>query len=142
MSLTTSELTWMRATQEASMPGSCQVKHTAGTADGYGGISGGSATVTSYTCRVAVTSGSELVMAGKLTQRLAWMVTLPHDASVDSADTIVYGARTFEVLAVLAGAEWTTATTPGAVRMMGRQSATVIARASPGTRVRSASVAE
>ena len=92
------------------MPGTCSVKHTPVVADGYGGQTAGTATSTSYACRVAVTSGSELVMAGKLTQRLAWMVTLPHDASVDSADTIVYGARTFEVLAVLAGAEWTTAT--------------------------------
>lgn len=77
------------------------------TGDGQGGFATTWAASGTVDCRIApVGSGAESVIAGKLTSVAPWVVTLPHDTTITTANRLVIGSRTLEVNAVMAPQSW------------------------------------
>jgi len=94
----------MRSTLNDSLPDTAQVQRRSLTGDGAGGFTESWSTVATVACRVAPSGQSpqERVIAERLTATSVWTVTLPALTDVQSADRIVVGTRTFEVIGVLA----------------------------------------
>ena len=107
--LSATDLEVMRAAQESILPTACTISRQTVTAVGDGTFTSVWATASTTVCRDAATSGRELELAAKLTTHTTRTVTLPHDADVRTADRIVIGARTLEVLALLGVTGWVTA---------------------------------
>lgn len=107
--LTEAELESMRAAQALNLPDTATITRRAWASDGMGGQTETVSTTTAP-CRVAVASAQQAQMiAGQLDEKPAWRITFAQGADVRSADMITVGARSFEVLALLAGANWETA---------------------------------
>jgi len=101
----------MRAAQAAAMPDACTISRFSQVTDGQGGWTDTYATASTTVCRVAAggLSPQEAAMANKLTSKTVWVVSLPALTSVLLADRIIVGARTFEVLGLLAPHTWESA---------------------------------
>ena len=95
--------------QELFLPTACTISRRTLTAVGDGTFTESWATASTTVCRDAATGGRELEVAAKLTTHRTRTVTLPHDADVRTADRIVIGARTLEVIALLGITGWVTA---------------------------------
>lgn len=97
------ELDAMRSTLEASLPDTAQVRRKTLTSDGMGGQTESWATVATVACRVAPSGRpEERAVAERLASVSVWTVTLPALTDVRAVDRLVVGARTFEVVGVLA----------------------------------------
>jgi len=110
-SLTATELSRMRATQDAAMPDSCQVKRRVQTTDGLGGTGFTWPAVThTYDCRLS-TQGipAEYLRYARETRRQAWSVTIAHGSDVLATDRLIIGVRTLEILGFASGGAWETA---------------------------------
>jgi head-tail adaptor len=103
------DLAWMREQQKSLLPTACTISRRTDTAVGDGTFTSVWATASTTVCRDVATSGRELELAAKLTTHTARTVTLPHDADVRTADRIVIGARSLEVIALLGITGWITA---------------------------------
>lgn len=109
--LSATELSRMRATQEAAMPDSCQVKRRVETGDGLGGTGFTWPSVThTYDCRLS-TQGipAEYLRYARETRRQSWMVTMARGSDVLATDQLVIGTRTLEILGFASGGAWETA---------------------------------
>ena len=97
----------MRSTLEASLPDTAQVQRKTLVSDGAGGYTESWSTVATVACRVSPSGRSpeERVIAERLAATSVWTITLPALTDVTVADRIVVGARTFEVVGVLARTE-------------------------------------
>lgn len=102
--LTAAEIADMRSTVEDALPDTALVSRRTLTPDGYGGASDSWATVATVACRVSpdAFAGGERPIAGGEQAIAAWLITLPAETDVTATDRIVIGARTFEVIAVMA----------------------------------------
>lgn len=107
--LTTVQIEAMRTQQSAALPDTCVILQRTLTRDDYGGHSETWEQVGEAPCRIAVTSGKELEIAAKLTERRTVTITLPHGTSIAADHRVRSDGRTFEILAVLDGGEWSTA---------------------------------
>ena len=105
--LTDADLARMRGAQESIMTDTCQVQRRTLTPDGAGGHAESWNTVATVACRVAPSGRSpqEQVIAERLTATSIWTITLPALTDVQPADRLLVGARTFEVVGVLARSE-------------------------------------
>lgn len=108
--LTAAELAEMRSTQEEAMPGTCVISRKTLASDGMGGFTETWAAAGTVTGRVwpATESGAERLIADRITEADAWVITLPHGTDVVAKDRIVEGSRTFDVIAPLPH-DWITA---------------------------------
>lgn len=94
----------MRAELAASLPETAQLQLRTLTPDGAGGFSESWTTVATVGCRVSP-SGSqpqERVFADRAGGVSTWTITLPALTAIDLADRLIVGARTFEVVGVIA----------------------------------------
>lgn len=107
--LSASDLEMMRSAQESLRPTACTISRQTVTAVGDGTFTSVWATASTTVCRDAATGGREIELAAKLTAHMTRTVTLPHDADVRTADRIVIGTRTLEVLALISITGWVTA---------------------------------
>lgn len=104
--LSNGQIASMRTTLERTLPDTAVVSRPTNVSDGAGGWTQTWATVATVACRVAVPSGGEVVIAGKLDAVGTWTITLPALTDVAAADRIAVGARTFEVSLVLRPRSW------------------------------------
>ena len=105
--LTDTQIASMRTTLERTLPDTATIEHDTMGSDGAGGqIVTGTATTGPFACRVAVPSGQEEVIAGKLDAVGTWTITLPALTDVAAADRIVIGSRTFQVALPLRPRSW------------------------------------
>lgn len=111
MSLTSSDLAMERASQDAWMPDTVLVKRRVQTANTSGGYTfTWPATTHAYDGRLSANGiPSEYLALARERGRMAWMVTLPHDADVLATDRLSVGNRTLEVLGFHSGGSWITA---------------------------------
>lgn len=111
MSLTSSDLAMERASQETWMPDTVLVKRRVQTANTSGGYTfTWPSTTHTYDGRLAAGGvPSEYLALARESGRMAWMVTLPHDADVLSTDRLFVGSRTLEVLGFNSGGAYITA---------------------------------
>jgi len=107
MLLSSAELADMRATLNRTLPDSATIRHDTTISDGAGGQTvTGTTTTGPFACRVAVPSGDERVVAGKLDAIGTWTITLPALTDVSATDRILIGSRTFEVSLPLRPRSW------------------------------------
>jgi len=102
--ITAAELDAMRTTLNSSLPDTAQIKRKTLTSDNAGGYTEAWNTVATVACRVSPTGQlpQERVIAERLTATSIWTLTLPALTDVRAEDRIAVGARTFEVVGVLA----------------------------------------
>lgn len=111
MSLTSSDLAMERASQEMWMPDTVLVKRRVQTANASGGYSfTWPATTHAYAGRLSANGiPSEYLAMARERGRMAWVVTLAHDADVLATDRLFVGSRTLEVLGFTSGGGYITA---------------------------------
>ena len=108
--LTAAELADMRSVQAQAMAGTAVVSRKTLTADGMGGFTETWSAAGTVSCRVwpARESGAESLIADRITEADAWVITVPYATDVTAKDRIVADGRTFEVVSAIAHT-WETA---------------------------------
>ena len=106
MLLSTADLTRMRAVLNRTLPDTATIERDTRVSDGSGGYTVTTATTGPFACRVAVPSGKEQVIAGKLDAVGTWTITLPAGTDVGAGDRIKVGSRTFDVTIPLRPRSW------------------------------------
>jgi len=108
--LSAAELADMRTVQAQAMAGTCVITRRTLVADGMGGYTETWAAAGTVAGRVwpATESGAESLIADRITESDAWVITLPYATDVTAKDRISYEGRTFEVVAPIAHT-WETA---------------------------------
>lgn len=104
--LSTAEIASMRTTLNRTLPDSATIERDTDVSDGSGGQTVTTATTGPFACRVAVPSGQEQVIAGKLDAVGIWTITLPAGTDVAARDRIIVGSRTFAVTLPLRPRSW------------------------------------
>jgi SPP1 family predicted phage head-tail adaptor len=108
--LTAAELADMRSVQDQAMAGTCVITRRTLTADGMGGFTEMWAAAGTVSGRVwpAQESGAERLIADRITETDAWVITVPYNTDVVAKDRITADSRTFEVVTAIAHT-WETA---------------------------------
>jgi len=103
--ITSDELEWMREYQEDALPDTATIQRVSRTPDNAGGASESWEKVATVACRVAPSGRApeDRAVAERLNVTSSWTITVPAETDVRAGDRVVVDARTFEVLAVLAG---------------------------------------
>ena len=101
--LTAAVLAEVRSVQVLAQAGTCVITRGALTADGMGGYTQTWSAVGTVTGRVwpARESGAERLIADRITEADAWVITVPQGTNVVAKDRISESSRTFEVVAPL-----------------------------------------
>ncbi len=108
--LTIRELDDMRATLDASLPGTAVIVRASGTSDGQGG------TITSWipagtaAARISPSAGGgqgvSPVDGGRLTHEDEWVITFPAGTSVTAADRVTADGVAYEITSVDTQRSW------------------------------------
>ena len=108
--LTAAELADMRTVQAQAQAGTAVISRKTLTADGMGGFTETWAAAGTVTCRVwpASESGAESLIADRITESDAWVITVPYATDITAKDRVVADGRTFEVVTAIAHT-WETA---------------------------------
>lgn len=108
--LTADELAEMRSVQVETMAGTCVITRRTLASDGMGGFTETWAAAGTVTGRVwpATESGAERLIADRITEADAWIITVPQGTDVVAKDRITESGRTFEVVSAIAHT-WETA---------------------------------
>ena len=108
--LTAAELAEMRSVQVLAQAGTCVITRGTLTADGMGGYTQSRAAVGTVTGRVwpASESGAERLIADRITEADAWIITIPQGTDVVAKDRVSESGRIFEVVTPIAHT-WETA---------------------------------
>lgn len=108
--LSAAELADMRTVQAEAMAGTAVISRKTLTTDGMGGFTETWAASGTVTCRVwpATESGAESLIADRITESDAWVITVPYATDVTAKDRVVADGRTFEVVSAIAHT-WETA---------------------------------
>lgn len=108
--LSAAELAEMRSVQALAQAGTAVISRKTLTADGMGGFTETWAASGTVTCRVwpARESGAESLIADRITESDAWVITVPYATDVAAEDRVVADGRTFEVVTAIAHT-WETA---------------------------------
>lgn len=108
--LTAAELAEMRSVQDEAMAASCVISRKTLVSDGMGGFTETWAASGTVSCRVwpATESGAESLIADRITESDAWVITVPYNTDITAKDRVVADGRTFEVISAIAHT-WETA---------------------------------
>jgi head-tail adaptor len=99
--LTASDLTAMRATLGASLPGTAIIQRSTQASDGMGGVTDAWAAVGTVSARVSPSGmGLDDLVGGEAVNVTPWVVTVPHGTSVTDRDRLAVEGQTFEVVGV------------------------------------------
>lgn len=100
--LTTADLTSMRATLESALPGTAVIQSSAYTSDG-----GGAGTVAwtasgTVACRLDPNMAvwGEDTEGERITADADFLITIPHDATIDESDRLLIDGETYSVSTV------------------------------------------
>lgn len=101
--LTAAEIAEMRSVQVLAQAGTCVITRGAMTADSMGGYTQTWSAVGTVTGRVwpARESGAERLIADRITEADAWVITVPQGTDVVAKDRITESGRTFEVVTAI-----------------------------------------
>jgi hypothetical protein len=98
-----SELAQLRADILALLPDICDIVSVARTADGYGGWAETLSVSSTVACRMDHKSGREVLGDGSVRSYQGNVLTLPHTASISTANRVVYDGILYNVISVSAG---------------------------------------
>ena len=100
MTLSTQELTQLRANAQSFLPDSCTIQTVTRTGDGQGGWTETYAnTYTSVSCRLSPirTSQVELVEGAQVQAASRWVLTVAHNQAIDETMRVVHSSETYEI---------------------------------------------
>ena len=106
MLLSAVEIAEMRITLNRTLPDTAPIERDTQVSDGAGGYTVTTATSAAVACRVAMASGREVTIAGRLDAVGTWTITMPALTDVAAPDRIRIGSRTFEVVLPLRPRSW------------------------------------
>ena len=107
MSLTTAELTQMRADIETLLPDTGDIHSITKVSDGQGGDTETWAELTGdVACRVDAMKGEEVLANGSIREFHGYMLTVPHDTTITTAHRFIQGGKTFNILSVNTNQAW------------------------------------
>lgn len=113
--LSTAELAEIRATQLEALPDTATILRRALVADGRGGqVATYTAQAETVACRLSFEDRDkpkmlDAVTSGRPEPQERFIVTLPHDASIEETDRLTINGATFEIVTSLAARSWETA---------------------------------
>lgn len=101
--LTAAEIAEMRSVQVLAQAATCVITRRSLSSDGMGGFTETWAGVGTVTGRVwpATESGAERLIADRITEEDAWVITVPQGTDVVAKDRITESGRTFEVVTAI-----------------------------------------
>lgn len=101
------ELAALQDDLETLMPGTCAILTQTNTADGYGGYTTTWGTASaSVKCRLDPMTGRENVAAAEVQSFHRYMLTLPHDTTIDTTGRVVLSGVTYNVVSVDTNKSW------------------------------------
>ena len=101
MTLSSSDLSYMRDAVELLLPDTCYILTFSGTADGSGGQSDSWGTATSTTaCRLDTMTGNYKDMDGAVQTYNKLILSTPYDTTITEANRVYYGSNTYQVTSV------------------------------------------
>lgn len=104
--LYTSELTPMRHTVETYLAGTAFIHSATRSSDSQGGQFWTYAASGTVDARLSPASGGEAELAARISERNAYMLTVPFETSIDADDRVVYDSVTYEVIHVADRTPW------------------------------------
>lgn len=98
--LTAAEITAMRDTIDASLPGTAVISRPTFASDGQGGSTATWAAVGTVIARVSPSTrqGVEPISGGGLSREADWIGTVPDGTDITVRDRLVHGGVTYEVI--------------------------------------------
>lgn len=103
MTLTASQLSYMRAKVKATLPSTGYVLSLAYTPDGYGGVTEAWGTAGTISCRVDPLRGSEILTGGAIQPYHGFQLTAPYDIILTDANRVKVGNEIYAVKSVDSG---------------------------------------
>lgn len=99
MSLSTLEITQMRADADAYLPDTCVLQSVTRTADSVGGWAESWAAADTVQCRVAPMplNRPETINAAQMASESRWVLTVAYNLSIDVTQRVVHASTTYEI---------------------------------------------
>ena len=107
--LSADELNQMRDDIEELLPDTCSILSMSYVSDGQGGLveTWGTATGgTAVSCRIDFNSGSEILASEAVQPFSRAMLSVPYDTTITTANRVLWGSYTFNVVAVNLNQSW------------------------------------
>lgn len=112
--LNSADLEYMRSAVEQLFPDTCNILSLTQTSNGQGGFTETWGTATAgVACRLDSASSkssflaqTQAITAGAIQEATQWMLSLPHDTTIDSNNRVEVSGYTFNVGAVDIGKSW------------------------------------
>jgi SPP1 family predicted phage head-tail adaptor len=98
--ITSAELASMREAASEALPGTAVIQSQTTTSDGGGGVTQAWTAAGTVDCRIAPLTGTEREIGERISSDADYIITLPHDASVNTNSRIVSNGGTFNVEAI------------------------------------------
>jgi SPP1 family predicted phage head-tail adaptor len=103
----TAMLAAMREAIEQLLPDTCNILTATETADGQGGISASwGTTYGTVSCRLDMNTGREQVIGGGLQPFTKYMLSLPYNTTITTADRVEVNSTTYTVTSVNLNQSW------------------------------------
>lgn len=96
----------MRHSVEAYLPGTAVIQTATRSSDSQGGQSWVYASSSTVDARLSPVFGGEAELASRISERNAYVLTIPFETSIDADDRVVYDSVTYEVLQVRDRTPW------------------------------------
>lgn len=106
VTLSSSDLDWMRSTLEELMPDSCVLQTATLASDGQGGQVETWAAAGTVICRLDNGSGQRANVAQSVQPFSAWVLTVPQGTGLATDQRVVHNGVTFSVMAVSVEGSW------------------------------------
>lgn len=94
------ELAGLRADLETLLPDTCVIQSLTQIADGQGGFTDSWAAAGTVLCRLDNVSGRKSDFARSMQSFSQWVLTVPQDTTITTANRVVHNEQTYSVAAV------------------------------------------
>jgi len=102
------DLYWLRSLQDDALPSTCVVYSVTETTGASGEQTRATALVGTYDCRLAAQTAMERQTAEQIAMPDTFILTIPHDGTLNPTDWVVYSSGTYEVQSVERSKSWQT----------------------------------
>lgn len=106
LGLSDAELADIRADIAQLLPDTCVIMSKQSTPDGMGGQSVTWTAAGTVDCRLDRRTGREVLAGGAIRPYSEWVLTVPHNASINTTQRVEHGGITYNVTAVNSDKSW------------------------------------
>jgi SPP1 family predicted phage head-tail adaptor len=104
--LSADELAAMRDDLETLLPDTCVIQSLTQASDGQGGLIDTWAAAGTVACRLDNGSGQKANVAQSVQPFSSWVLSVPYDADLTTAQRVVHGGETYAVIALSEAGSW------------------------------------